>query len=148
MQRQFNDIRWLCRSKCLIMPCTMSSMHFRVVQGGFWWLGARRERGQHLLISFQQDKDGRDNLTCNPPDDFQASGRLVCFLVETAFALNQPCIDLGPFTVVLPDHLPNDQQHRALHLPLPTKRVQEGPGSRLTESREKDGSTMIKYLRN
>ncbi len=121
MRRKFNDVRRLRPGVSLILPCTMPSMHFRVVERWLWWLCARWELREQFLISFQQDKDSRDDLTSNTAYHRQTSRILARLLIKTAFTANQTLIDLGPFTVCLLNHVPNDQYHHALHLSLPTR---------------------------
>src|SRR5260370_22556048 len=120
MLRQLDQLPRLFLSGSSVLPCSVLSVEFRVIEYGIGWLCARSQFQKGLLIFFEQGEDDRDDLACNPTHDFALACIPTRSLVETAFDGNQVLVDLAPFAILELNRLPYNEVHHLFHLPLPS----------------------------
>src|SRR5579884_412766 len=122
MRRQFDHRGGLMLRESSIMPRTMLTVDFQVVEDWLWQRGPKGQLTQGLRILFEQHKDNRDHLARNTSHHLGATRILACSLIVAAFERNQALIEFGPFRVFELNRMPHRQIHRVLHLPLPAWR--------------------------
>ena len=89
MWRQFDHIGRLLLSESSILPRTMLTVDFRVVEDRLWQLRPKGKLTQCFRIPFEQYKDDRNNLASNAPHHLGATSILARSLVEAALERNQ-----------------------------------------------------------
>jgi hypothetical protein len=75
MRRQFDHMRSPLLRESSILPRTVLTMGFWIVENRLWQLGPKWKLTQGLRVPFEQHKDDRNNLSSNTPHDLGAASR-------------------------------------------------------------------------
>lgn len=109
-------VRLSPNKRSMVLSFAMLSMDFGIIEDGSWRFGSGGQSAYHLLIFLEQHIGHRDDLSCEPTNNFSTTSIFPGSLIIAAFDRHQALIDPSPLTIHF-NSSPNDQVHHPFHLP-------------------------------